>query len=53
MDSINLKEIRKIDPDAKIIALTSYDGDQDIYRALEAGVRGYATMGFLTVPLEY
>src|SRR5581483_1378758 len=22
-------------------ALTSYDGDQDIYRALEAGVRGY------------
>lgn len=28
-------------PDAKIIALTSFDGDQDIYRALEAGVRGY------------
>jgi len=28
-------------PDAKIIALTSYDGDQEIYRALEAGVRGY------------
>jgi two-component system, NarL family, response regulator len=28
-------------PGAKIIALTSYDGDQDIYRALEAGVRGY------------
>ena len=28
-------------PDARIIALTSYDGDQDIYRALEAGVRGY------------
>jgi DNA-binding NarL/FixJ family response regulator len=27
--------------DAKIIALTSFDGDQDIYRALEAGVRGY------------
>lgn len=26
---------------ARIIALTSYDGDQDIYRALEAGVRGY------------
>ncbi|HLW76812.1 MAG TPA: response regulator transcription factor, partial [Bryobacteraceae bacterium] len=25
----------------RIIALTSYDGDQDIYRALEAGVRGY------------
>jgi DNA-binding NarL/FixJ family response regulator len=33
--------IREEFPDAKIIALTSYDGDQDIYRALEAGVRGY------------
>lgn len=28
-------------PGARIIAVTSYDGDQDIYRALEAGVRGY------------
>jgi DNA-binding NarL/FixJ family response regulator len=35
------KSIRQIDPEAKIIALTSYDGDQEIYRALEAGVRGY------------
>jgi DNA-binding NarL/FixJ family response regulator len=35
------REIRKEDPEAKIIALTSYDGDQDIYRAIEAGVRGY------------
>jgi DNA-binding NarL/FixJ family response regulator len=35
------KEIRKEFPAAKIVALTSYDGDQDIYRALEAGVRGY------------
>jgi DNA-binding NarL/FixJ family response regulator len=33
--------IRQEDPEARIIALTSYDGDQDIYRALEAGVRGY------------
>lgn len=33
--------IRTEFPDARIIALTSYDGDQDIYRALEAGVRGY------------
>jgi DNA-binding NarL/FixJ family response regulator len=42
MDGIEAtKEIRKIDPEAKIIALTSYDGDQEIYRALEAGVRGY------------
>lgn len=35
------KAIREEFPDARIIALTSYDGDQDIYRALEAGVRGY------------
>jgi DNA-binding NarL/FixJ family response regulator len=35
------KEILREFPDARIIALTSYDGDQDIYRALEAGVRGY------------
>ena len=35
------KAIRREDPEARIIALTSYDGDQDIYRALEAGVRGY------------
>lgn len=33
--------IRREFPEARIIALTSYDGDQDIYRALEAGVRGY------------
>jgi len=35
------KAIRRDFPDARIIALTSYDGDQDIYRALDAGVRGY------------
>ena len=35
------KVIRAEFPDARIIALTSYDGDQDIYRALDAGVRGY------------
>ncbi len=35
------KLIRAEFPEARIIALTSYDGDQDIYRALEAGVRGY------------
>jgi DNA-binding NarL/FixJ family response regulator len=35
------RAIRAEFPDARIIALTSYDGDQDIYRALDAGVRGY------------
>jgi DNA-binding NarL/FixJ family response regulator len=28
-------------PDAKIVVLTTYDGDEDIYRALEAGAKGY------------
>ena len=42
MDGIEAtRQIRKLNPEAKIIALTSYDGDQEIYRALEAGVRGY------------
>lgn len=42
LDGISaVKQIRAEFPDAKIIALTSFDGDQDIYRALEAGVRGY------------
>jgi len=42
LDGINaVKQIRAEFPDARIIALTSFDGDQDIYRALEAGVRGY------------
>jgi DNA-binding NarL/FixJ family response regulator len=36
-----VKQIRSEFPEARIIALTSFDGDQDIYRALEAGVRGY------------
>jgi len=36
-----VKQIRSEFPEAKIIALTSFDGDQNVYRALEAGVRGY------------
>jgi DNA-binding NarL/FixJ family response regulator len=28
-------------PDARILALTTYEGDVDIHRALEAGARGY------------
>jgi DNA-binding NarL/FixJ family response regulator len=29
------------DPGARIVMLTTYDGDEDIYRALDAGARGY------------
>jgi len=42
MDGIEAtRAIRAEFPDARIIALTSYDGDQDIFRALDAGIRGY------------
>jgi DNA-binding NarL/FixJ family response regulator len=33
--------IRREYPTARIIVLTTYDGDEDIYRALQAGARGY------------
>jgi two-component system NarL family response regulator len=33
--------IRQEFPNARIIVLTTYDGDEDIYRALQAGARGY------------
>jgi DNA-binding NarL/FixJ family response regulator len=35
------REIRNEFPNAKIVVLTTYYGDEDIYRALEAGARGY------------
>ncbi len=34
-------EIRRENPTARIIVLTTFDGDEDIYRALQAGARGY------------
>ncbi len=33
--------IRRAHPDARIVVLTMYHGDEDIHRALEAGARGY------------
>jgi DNA-binding NarL/FixJ family response regulator len=33
--------IRSEFPDARIVVLTTFDGDGDIHRALEAGARGY------------
>jgi DNA-binding NarL/FixJ family response regulator len=35
------KAIRSEFPNARIIVLTTYDGDEDIYRALQAGARAY------------
>ncbi|HTD62374.1 MAG TPA: response regulator transcription factor [Gemmatimonadaceae bacterium] len=36
-----IKAIRSEFPDARIVALTTYEGDTDIHRALEAGAVGY------------
>jgi DNA-binding NarL/FixJ family response regulator len=38
-------QIRKEFPDARIIVLTTFDGDEDIYRALQAGAKGYLLKG--------
>jgi DNA-binding NarL/FixJ family response regulator len=34
-------EIRRDDPEARVLMLTTFDGDEDIHRAVEAGARGY------------
>ena len=38
-------KIRAEFPDARIIVLTTFDGDEDIYRALQAGAKGYLLKG--------
>jgi two-component system NarL family response regulator len=35
------RAIREDSPDARVIVLTTYDGDEDIFRALNAGARAY------------
>ena len=39
--------IRSRDPQARLIALTTYGGDEDIRRAIQAGVRAYLTKDVL------
>jgi two-component system NarL family response regulator len=36
-----ITQIRREFPNARVIVLTTFDGDEDIYRALQAGARGY------------
>jgi two-component system NarL family response regulator len=36
-----VRQIRAIDPHAKVVVLTTYDADEDIARALEAGAKAY------------
>lgn len=42
-----IRVIRSEFPDARIIALTTFEGDTDIHRALEAGASGYLLKGAL------
>jgi DNA-binding NarL/FixJ family response regulator len=36
-----IKQIREVDPNAHIVVLTTFDGDEDIYQAIKAGAKGY------------
>jgi DNA-binding NarL/FixJ family response regulator len=36
-----IRAIRREQPNARIVVLTMYHGDEDVYRALEAGAAGY------------
>lgn len=38
---VAIREILRLDPAAKIVALSSFEGDGDITRAFQAGARGY------------
>ena len=40
-----IRDIRAVSPKARIVVLTTYEGDEDIHRALEAGARGYLIKG--------
>ncbi len=36
-----IRELTAIDPDSKILVLTTFDNEEDIFNALDAGARGY------------
>ena len=36
-----IKSIRAAGPEARVLVLTTYDGDEDVYQALQAGACGY------------
>ena len=40
-----IKAIREVHPTARFIVVTTYEGDEDIHRALEAGAQGYVIKG--------
>lgn len=40
-----IQQIRRAVPAARFIVLTTFDGDEDIYRAMQAGARAYLLKG--------
>ncbi|MGA2144698.1 MAG: response regulator transcription factor [Bryobacteraceae bacterium] len=46
-----IKAIRERLPDARFVVVTTYQGDEDIHRALEAGAHGYVLKGASHVEL--
>jgi DNA-binding NarL/FixJ family response regulator len=46
-----IEHIRMETPSARFIVLTTYDGDEDIYRALQAGARAYLLKGMTSEEL--
>lgn len=40
-----IKQIRRTVPGARFIVLTTFDGDEDIYRAMQAGAKAYLLKG--------
>jgi DNA-binding NarL/FixJ family response regulator len=46
-----IQRVRMETPQARFIVLTTYDGDEDIYRALQAGARAYLLKGMTTEDL--
>jgi len=46
-----IQRIRLESPQARVIVLTTYDGDEDIYRALKAGARSYLLKGMTSEEL--
>lgn len=43
-----IRQIRRVDPAGRIVVLTMYQGDEDIYRALEAGATTYLLKDMLS-----
>jgi len=40
-----IRAIRKENPRARFVVLTTYEGDEDVHQALEAGAQGYLVKG--------